>query len=123
MIGIKQGKAWGYTLEFFNNAIMSAHHITVNKGGFCSEHKHEHKHNTFYVLSGKLEVTICRESDWPDKDFLDRVEVTAGQSTAVAPGLFHMFRGLEPTEAIEVYQVMLTEPDIERRTEGGIEEE
>jgi len=45
--------------------------------------------------------------------------LTAGQTSAVSPGFYHKFEGLEDTECIEVYQVLLIEPDMERRTQGG----
>ena len=110
-----QGKVWGETTEFFRNALVSAHHITIKKGGFCSKHRHAHKYNLFYVISGKLRVQI-----WRDEQTVDETIVAAGQSTAVSPGFFHKFWALEETEAIEVYQVFLEDPDIERETEGGI---
>ena len=110
---MRQGKKWGYTTEFFRNAIVSAHHLEINKGGFCSEHFHEHKYNVFYVTSGKLEIIIFREND------IDVTVLEKGQSSAVPPGFWHKFRALEDTECIEMYQVLLIEPDIERRTEGG----
>ncbi len=113
---LRQGKNWGYTTEFFRNAIVSAHHLEVNKGGFCSEHRHQHKFNLFYVISGKLEVTIWRSPQTKDVTIIE-----AGQATAVSPGDYHMFRGLEKTEAIEVYQVLLIGEDIDRRTKGGID--
>ena len=114
---MRQGKKWGYTTEFFRNALFSAHHLEINLGGYCSEHRHKHKYNSFYVISGELELTI-----WRDKKMKDVTVVTAGQTTAVSPGFWHKFRALTPVECIEVYQVLLVEPDIERRIEGGIEQ-
>lgn len=111
---MRQGKDWGYTTEFFRNAMVSAYHLEINKGGYCSEHVHKYKFNLFYVISGKLEITIWRENDVKDITVL-----TAGQVSAVAPGSYHMFKGLEKTECIEVYQVLLIDPDIKRRTQGG----
>ena len=110
---MRQGKKWGYTTEFFRNAVVSAHHLEITKGGICSEHFHEHKFNLFYVISGKLEITIFREND------IDITILQTGQTSAVPPGFWHKFRALEDTECIEMYQVLLIEPDIERRTEGG----
>lgn len=49
----------------------------------------------------------------------DITVLTAGQNSAVPPGFYHMFRALTEVECIEVYHVILTEPDIERRTQGG----
>jgi len=112
---MRQGKDWGYTTEFFRNAMVSAHHLEIRKGGFCSEHIHAHKYNLFYVMSGRLEITIWRENKVKDITILE-----PGQSSAVSPGFWHAFRGLEETECIEIYQVLLIEPDIKRRTQGGI---
>lgn len=114
---MKQGKDWGSTTEFFRNALVSAHHLEIRKGGFCSEHRHEHKYNLFYVISGELELTI-----WRDEKMKDVTVITAGQTTAIPPSFWHKFRGLTDVQCIEVYQVLLIEPDIERRTQGGIEE-
>ncbi len=113
---MRQGKIWGFTTEIFRNALFSAHHIEVNEGGFCSEHCHEHKYNQFYVISGVLELII-----WRDKKTKDVTVIEAGQSTAISPGFYHKFKGLTKCEAIEIYQVLLIEPDIERRTVGGMD--
>ncbi len=115
---MRQGKNWGYTTEFFRNAMVSAHHLEINEGGFCSEHRHEHKYNLFYVLTGVLELTI-----WRDGKLRDVTKLEAGQSTAIPPGFYHKFKAKTKCEAIEMYQVLLIEPDIKRRTVGGIKEQ
>ena len=123
---MRQGKNWGYTTEFFRNAMVSAHHLEIKEGGYCSEHKHKHKYNLFYVITGVLELTIWRDEERVDKNFnpvSDGKDVTiieAGQSTAISPGFYHKFKGLTKCDCIEIYQVLLIEPDIERRTMGGI---
>ena len=112
---MRQGKNWGYTTEFFRNAMVSAHHLEINEGGYCSEHRHEHKYNSFYVITGVLEITIWRD----DKKNPDVTIIEAGQSTAIPPSFYHKFKAVTKCEAIEMYQVLLIEPDIERRTVGG----
>ena len=84
----------------------------------CQKHKYlnEHKYNQFYVISGVLELII-----WRDKKTKDVTVIEAGQSTAISPGFYHKFKGLTKCEAIEIYQVLLIEPDIERRTVGGMD--
>jgi len=114
---MRQGKDWGYTTEFFRNAMVSAHHLKIKRGGYCSEHIHEHKYNLFYVISGKLEITIFRE-----KGIKDITVLQEGQSSGTPPGFWHKFRALEDTECIEIYQVLLIDPDIKRRTQGDIEQ-
>lgn len=113
----KQGKTWGHTTEFFRNAIVSAHHLEIEQGGFCSEHRHEHKFNLFYVISGKLELTI-----WREEDIMDVTVVGAGQASAIPPGFWHKFKALTRVDCIEIYQVLLLDPDMERRIQGGKEE-
>jgi len=112
----RQGKNWGYTTEYFRNAMVSAHHLEIRKGGYCSEHCHEHKYNMFYIVSGQLELTI-----WRDAKMKDVTIIGEGQSTAVPPGFWHKFRAITSVHCIEMYQVLLNEPDIQRRTEGGLE--
>ena len=111
---MRQGKNWGYTTEFFRNAMVSAHHLEIKKGGYCSEHRHQHKYNVFYVISGKLELTI-----WRDAQETDMTVIGPGQATAISPGFYHKFKAITECNAIEMYQILLIEPDIDRRTEGG----
>lgn len=66
------------------------------------------------MISGKLKITI-----WRDAKTLDVTVLEAGQTSAVSPGFYHKFEGLEDTHCIEIYQVLLIDPDIERRTQGG----
>ena len=112
---MRQGKNWGYTTEIFRNSMVSAHHLEINKGGYCSEHCHEFKFNLFYVISGVLEVTI-----WRDEKQTDVTVLGPGQSSAIPPGFYHKFEAINKTECIEIYQVLLLDPDIERRAEGGL---
>jgi len=112
---MRQGKNWGYTTEFFRNAMVSAYHLEIKKGGYCSEHRHQHKYNVFYVISGKLELTI-----WRDAQKTDVTVIGPGQATAISPGFYHKFKGITECHAIEMYQVLLIGEDIERRTVGGI---
>ena len=113
---MRQGKNWGYTTKIFENAMVSAHHLEIEEGGYCSEHYHKHKYNLFYIITGVLELTIWRNGKTPDVTVIE-----AGQLTAISPGFYHKFKGLTKCEAIEIYQVLLIEPDIERRTVGGLD--
>lgn len=112
---MRQGKKWGYTTEIFRNATVSVHRLEIKRGGYCSEHKHAHKYNLFHVLRGRLEITI-----WRKESLVDITELTAGQSSAIPPGFYHKFRGLEETDCLEIYQVLLIGEDIKRRKDGGI---
>lgn len=109
-----QGKVWGLTTEIYRSFNFSAHHLSINQYGYCSKHRHQHKYNLFYVLKGRLKITIWRDGH-PDITVL-----IPGQTSAISPGFFHQFEGLENTECIEIYYVFLEEPDIERESQGGI---
>jgi len=69
----------------------------------------------FYVISGRLKITI-----WRDKHMKDVTILKEGQTSAIPPGFWHCFEALEDSEVIEIYQVLLHDPDIERRTQGGL---
>jgi len=111
---IAQGKVWGLTTEIYRTATFSAYHLSIDKFGYCSKHKHNRKYNLFYVLSGKLKIIIWRDG-LPDITILG-----PGQISGVPPDFFHQFEGLENTECIEIYYVFLEDPDIERENQGGI---
>ncbi|GAG96196.1 unnamed protein product [marine sediment metagenome] len=112
---IKQGKGWGITRKIYRGPMNELHHLSIKKGGYCSEHQHK-KFNLFYVLSGLLEITI-----WRDKNLEDITKLGPEEVSAVSPGFWHKFRALEDTECMELYYVLLEDPDIERRTQGGME--
>ena len=105
---------WGTTAALFVRPNFSLHLLEIKAGGYCSEHRHERKLNHFYVLSGKLEVTV-----WLDGGGKDSTVMEAGQGTAVPVGLWHMFRAVEDTICLEIYEAAPVEEDIVRRTTGG----
>ncbi len=112
----KHGKDWGTTRRIHRGPVTELHHISARKGGYSSEHRHM-KFNLFYVLSGKLKVVIFREEGRPP----DATVLGPEEATTVPPGVWHKFIALEDTECIELYYTLLQEPDIERRTAGGME--
>jgi mannose-6-phosphate isomerase-like protein (cupin superfamily) len=65
-------------------------------------------------LSGKLKVTLFSGAG------KDITVLGPGDSSAVPPGLYHKFEALEDCECLEFYRTYLQEPDIDRRTLGGI---
>lgn len=108
---LTQGKLWGDTTEIFKNMNTEVHYLEIKKFGFCSEHKHEHKYNIFFVIEGKLRIKIWRKKgEEPDTTTL----IDSGWS-AVPPGVYHQFEALENTKCLEIYQVFLEGPDIIRK--------
>ena len=112
----KQGKVWGETEEIFNSEVVSIHYLKIKKNGFCSEHRHRHKSNIFFILSGNLKLTI-----WTPEGNADDTVIWQGESSEIPPGVYHKFTALTDVECLEIYETKLRGEDIERRTEGGIE--
>lgn len=110
----KQGKIWGYTQELFTKNNVSIHRIKINKDSCCSKHYHQHKHNIFYVESGKILV-----QEWKrEYDLLDETVLEAGQMCSVPPMNYHKFVGLEDSVVYEIYYVDLDNTDIIREDVG-----
>ena len=118
---ITRGKVWGNTSTIFCKSNVKIARIEVNKGGYCSRHKHIHNNNQFFVEQGRLKVTIFRPD--ADKVLEDVTILKAGDSTYVEPGLYHCFEGLENSVVFEIYWVELDEGDIKRESIGGIRDE
>ena len=111
----KQGKVWGETTEIFNLGLVSGHYLTIYAGGHSSIHKHKHKSNLFYVISGKIRIT-------QEKDSLEDVTIVKeGQTCIIKPGTWHRFKAIETSQVIEVYFTLPLAHDIERRDQGGID--
>lgn len=92
----------------------AAHLLEIQAGGFCSEHRHARKRNHFHVIQGELEIL-----SWPDGKEPDRTRLGPGDEAVVEPGIWHQFRALAPTIALEIYEAAPVEEDIDRRTTGG----
>lgn len=113
----KQGKAWGITRKIYRGPVNEFHHISVKKGGYCSKHSHK-KYNLFYVLSGRLKISM-----WLDDKAKKPMDITilgSEEASAVPPDIPHRFEALEDTECVELYYVLLEDPDIKRFDQGGI---
>ncbi|RLI45120.1 hypothetical protein DRO61_11170 [Candidatus Bathyarchaeota archaeon] len=114
LAGAVQSKFWGHTQCIFVGPFSETHFLKISKGGFCSEHEHKNKWNRFFLISGKLKVTIYRP------DGYDETILEAGQFTDVPPSNFHKFEALEDCECLEIYWVdNLEVGDINRRSVGG----
>lgn len=110
-------KQWGWSEAQVVSPLCEVHRIDVRAGGFCSWHKHDHKHNVFTVIDGLMEVEV---------QVGPRIVIAVlqpGMTYDVAPGLIHRFRcPTKATRAIEVYYPVSVNPnDITRFSDGGVE--
>jgi mannose-6-phosphate isomerase-like protein (cupin superfamily) len=115
----KSGKIWGETFPLFCNIFVEFSRVFIKPHHHCSLHRHKHKSNLFYVISGKLVIEVHKN----DYELVDVTTLEPGDLCTVKPGEFHVFRSLdEPVEALELYYPEPLSPDdIERRNCGGAE--
>ena len=96
----KAGKIWGETELILANNSLEFHRIDYKKGGVCSKHLHEWKWNGFYVMSGQMKIRVWQK----DYDLVDETILNPGDFTAVKPGLYHSFEGLEDGVAFVIFR-------------------
>lgn len=110
------GKQWGHTTVLLAVPQLEVHRIFVKGGGKCSEHKHDHKFNAFYVIRGSLNVRTWKNS----YDLVDLTTIGPGELHVVEPGEFHQFEAVTDVEALELYYAAGLDPrDIVRRSVGS----
>jgi quercetin dioxygenase-like cupin family protein len=113
---MKSGKVWGETSLIFKNDNFEVHRISVKQNSYCSKHKHNYKHNMFYVESGTLTVKVWKN----DYELIDETKLRQGEMLDVSPGEYHQFySGYDPVIAYEIYYSQPISNDIVRETCGG----
>lgn len=113
---MKSGKCWGSTNLVFSNCNNEVQYMECKAGHQCSKHCHVHKHNMFYVISGKIKILVWKN----DYDLCDETILGPGERTVVKPNEYHQFQVIEDSEVLEVYWVELQLNDIERESCGGV---
>lgn len=107
-------KVWGTTERVTINPAFEFHRLEINRGGYCSKHRHWTKFNGFYLESGRLRITEWNGSHETVTD------MTPGQYATVKPGVYHQFEALEDCVAFELYWAEYSPEDIERVNVGGM---
>lgn len=92
-----EGKIWGKVQHTFVSDKASISYLHTTQGR-CSVHYHQHRHNFFQVILGKIEIISVGMSSIPSRFILP-----PGESTRVYAGIPHWFRVIEPAEVIELY--------------------
>ena len=111
------GKVWGSSSAIFAMNNVEVHRIVIDQGGYCSLHRHTHKHNLFFVERGILHVEVTKN----DYALTDTTVLQDGDITDVPPGEWHRFKAIVKTVAYEIYYTSLDAADIERKDCGGVD--
>jgi len=116
----KSGKYWGTTRRVFFQNNVEVHYLEIDDGGYCSEHKHEHKFNRFIMIEGRLKVVSWKSGDDEEPDF---VYLNPGDECTIKPEIYHKFENANTDggicRVIEIYWTELNPDDICRRLVGG----
>jgi mannose-6-phosphate isomerase len=82
-------KPWGYErhLEINDNYVVKE--LFMKEGNSCSLQYHEKKHETFYVLNGKLKFYVG-----VDKDNLEEMELNVGEHYTIEPLVVHRMEAI-----------------------------
>jgi quercetin dioxygenase-like cupin family protein len=96
-------KPWGHELIWARTARYVGKILHIDAGQALSYQYHRVKEETIYVFSGVLTLHVSEGEDPPSV-----VQLRAGESFHIRPGLRHRF---EAREAVELFEVSTPELD------------
>lgn len=82
-------KPWGYEKWIEVNPDYVVKELFMKEGNSCSLQYHEKKHETFYVLNGKLKFYVGK-----DKDNLTTMFLEAGDHHTIEPLIIHRMEAI-----------------------------
>tara|TARA_R110000751_G_scaffold109312_4_gene206326 strand:- start:9296 stop:9643 length:348 start_codon:yes stop_codon:yes gene_type:complete len=82
-------KPWGYERHLEINDDYVVKELFMKEGNSCSLQYHEKKHETFYVLNGKLKFYVG-----VDKDNLVEMELNVGEHYTIEPLVVHRMEAI-----------------------------
>jgi mannose-6-phosphate isomerase-like protein (cupin superfamily) len=85
-------KSWGYEKWLTNNELYCGKILHINKNHCCSYHYHKLKDETFYILSGVVDIEVDNKHIW----------MKEGTSIRISPHTPHRFFGIEDSDIIEI---------------------
>jgi mannose-6-phosphate isomerase-like protein (cupin superfamily) len=118
-------KAWGWYRQLHADDKCVVRLLFIKRGGYCSQHWHERKFNTFEVIAGNLRIE-CRAHPDLDRFICEAFELTPhSRARCIEPGRFHNFEALTDVLCYEITRALdeeiVEESDIHRLTESGCE--
>lgn len=93
---IKVEKPWGYEKWIEVNENYVVKELFMSKGNSCSLQYHEKKHESFYVVKGKLKFSVGK-----DKDNLKELILNVGDFYTIEPLTIHRTEALEDSIYLE----------------------
>lgn len=122
-------KSWGMSERLFCDHRVQLERVVILPTGYSSIHFHRHKRNLFQIETGTLRVRefVARDGGYFEVTAVH--EIGQGQTLEIPPLRWHQFEALdEVVHGHELYYPFLSgdvvlADDIERATEGGIQEE
>lgn len=90
-------KPWGHEIWFATQDEYVGKILHIKKGHRYSLQYHEHKKETQYLLSGKVQFTIGKNNEE-----LEEIILNPGDKLDVYPGDIHRAKGLEDSTILEV---------------------
>lgn len=97
-------KPWGSEEILSHNNRYVLKKLTMKKGKRCSLQYHRKKHETVYVISGKLKVTIGKSLKR-----MKSLSLKKNQSLILEPFIYHRMEGLEKTVYLEASTPQLSD--------------
>jgi len=83
-------KLWGSEEWLVNTELYCAKHLFVDPGFQCSLHYHKNKDETFYVLTGTIQIEIQKSGS----DKIETYILPEGNFIRIRPGDKHRFQSL-----------------------------
>ena len=96
-------KVWGHEEVIVNNSLYCGKLLHLKEGAISSLHSHDIKHETFYILSGRVALKL------ESVTFI----LGPGSSVTVEPKTKHSFMGLEASVIVE-FSTPHSEEDVTR---------
>lgn len=88
---MKHEKPWGHEEWLFVGKSYAVKKLFMKKGERCSLQYHQHKHECIFVLSGKLLITLGKDS----------IVAESGKFLVIEPNAIHRMEGLEDSFYLE----------------------
>ena len=92
-------KGWGRELWIVNSELYCSKIMELTKDKKCSIHYHKIKDETFYILSGKVQMNLY-PTGYPGEAKIEMMK--PGDTLHIPRELIHQFIGIEDSQILEV---------------------